>query len=591
MQYTNTYLDKNAIFTGKRLLFNAGVESALQYAEPQKHYAPKVQLLFSPYGLPFVPIEVLGTNAGGIISGFTWTKDRNSPGGLLSVSMTPDKKIIQEMVDSINKLSGGIYSAIWGELGTDLEDLFKPMTLCQLWIDGYHVMIGTVRSCIRSSSSGDNSREVTYSVAIDELGNLYNKNILSFDTLATDSMQQNIADSLHFPLDLVSALKLLPLAEGIKALFSAWIATTLNTGVSFSDGLPLALRMLPLANPIGGIANLSYAQNMIVDASMFEVASQGGSQSFWSFLQSFIPSPWMEFYTESGGRTIVTDAIGVPAVLAPGFNYIVARSLPYSNPLIGTVNPAVLNQTLAFDLTAVQMLVGGDFVIVTDEDIISKSLGVDCSSQATVFHARYGAGGATTAPDSMDKPIHSVGALNPFASGGMSTFGMIDMMQSINCTHLLNAGTAVSVTERIAKNKLGLPLEMMGKPALANLLATWFRNQSRFREGSITTRYIPYARAGMYLLYLPSLSGRKVENVRDIGIYYIDSLSHAYAIDNETLSFTTTFNVIRGCPLPTTIASTALLLFDWEILPPESGLTDGKLKPLIAARKAVSGGK
>jgi hypothetical protein len=151
-------------------------------------------------------------------------------------------------------------------------------------------------------------------------------------------------------------------------------------------------------------------------------------------------------------------------------------------------------------------------------------------------------------------------------------------------------GTASNYVERLAKNKLGFPLEIMSKPAMANLLAVWFRNQSRFREGSVTTRCIPYARAGMYCLYLPTISGKKVENLRDIGIYYIDSLSHNYAIMNNSVSFTTNLNLIRGVPLPLTVAQTALLLFDYEILPPESGLWDGEYAILSALRKSLEFG-
>jgi hypothetical protein len=302
---------------------------------------------------------------------------------------------------------------------------------------------------------------------------------------------------------------------------------------------------------------------MIVDTNLFQLHSNSGGQSFWSFLKSFIPNPWMEFYTESGGRTIVTDSLGVPSVLLPGFNYIVARSLPYSNPILGTVNPYHLPSTLPFELGAIQMLLFGDFIIITDEDIQDKRIGVDSTNQKTIFHSRYGAGGAANSPDKNDKPIHSIGPFNPF-----------------------NQGTGSSYVERISKNLFGLPLKMMSKPALSNLLCVWFRNQSRFREGTVTTRFIPYARPGMYCLYLPSVNGKKVENLRDIGIYYIDSISHNYSLENENVSFSTILNLIRGVPLPLTVAQTALWLFDFEVLPPESGTLEGEYKILQALRRS-----
>jgi hypothetical protein len=586
-----TYGDKPPILNQKKTVFNAGVEASLEYIEPSKSYSPQVKLLFSPFGVPFIPLEILGTDVGSIIRNMNWNKDRNNPGGILQLDITPSTQVIESIVNILNKVTGNLYSSIWGELGVDLEDLFKPMTVCQLWVNDIHVMTGTVRSCIRNSSVQNKDYNVSYSLTIDELGNFYNNDILSFDTIALDNMQLNLADSNKDALELVSGIKAIPLATGITALLEAFRLTMFgkNYRMSLSDGLPLFLRLLATANPIGGIANLSFAQNMIVDTNMFQLHSSGGAQSFWSFLKSFIPNPWMELYTESGGRTMVTDALGAPSVLFPGFNYVVARSVPYSNPLLGIVNPTHLAQTTPFDLTTIQMLLFGDFIIITDDDIQDKSLGFDSVNQKTIFHARYGAGGAVNPPDLTDKSIKTVGPLNPLASGGLSTFGNKDFFSSINCTHLVNFGTGASYVERIAKNTVGLPTQIMSKPALANLLATWFRNQSRFREGTVTTRLLPYARPGMYCLYLPALSGKKAENIRDIGIYYIDSLSHNYSLENTDVTFSTTLQLIRGTPLPTSVAQTALLLFDYDVLPPESGFKDGEYATLQALRNLRGG--
>ena len=231
----------------------------------------------------------------------------------------------------------------------------------------------------------------------------------------------------------------------------------------------------------------------------------------------------------------------------------------------------------------------GDFVIITDDDIVDKTLGFDCSSQFTSFRANY-AGTPVVPATEMDKPVNSYGPLNPFASGGMGTFGKIEMLQTINCIQMFDAGLAADQVARLIQNKLSIP-GIPSKPALAGLLAIWYRNQSRFREGTITTRILPQARAGMYLLYLPTWSGKKVENIRDIGIYYIDSLSHQMNVGNKDVSATTTFNVIRGLPLPATLAQSALLLFDFEILPPMSSLWDGEGTLFQIARKSLTAGK
>lgn len=572
----------------KKIVFNAGYEASIEYAEPNTAITPEIQLLFSPFGLPFVPIEIIGTNVNKIISNMQWTKDRNNPGGILQVTITPDVRMIKEIVDIINKYSNNLYSKIWGSLGVDLEDLFKPMTLCQLWIKGYHVMTGYVRACSRTAAVSNEEKELSYSVIIEELGNLYNLSTTSLDLILADGLQTQIADSMKKGLSLSQNLKGLPVSLGIKAILNSFLATTLLEFVSMSDGFPLSFRLLATSNPVGGLANLPIASYMTVDSSMYELNSASGSQSVWSYIQSFIPNPWMEFFTESGGRTMVTDGLGIPSVLFPGFNYAVARTTPYSNPLLGFVNPVYLAQTLLFDLSAIQMLIGGDFIIITDDIISEKTLGFDSVNQSTVFHTAYASKGVSNIPDTRDRGIKSVGPLNPFASGGTPTFGIREMRQSIDSTSLTGLGIAFSYTERIAKNIASVPGLALSKNHFSNLLATWFRNQSRFREGSVTVKNIPYARPGMYCLYLPSLSGKKVENIRDIGIYYIDSLNHSYELDNEDISFTTTLNLIRGVPLPTNAAQTALLLFDFEVVPPEAGLGDGEYATLKALRAAAS---
>lgn len=565
----------------KKVVFNAGVEASIEYIDPKKNYVNTISLLFSPFGLPFVPLEIMGTDAGTLISSMTWTKDRNNPGGILMIEITPDSKIIQNMVNILNKISGNLYSKIWGELGVDLEDLFKPMTLCQLWINGYHVMTGTLRSCIRNSGVSNNFKNVSYTLTLDELGNIYTRDTLRLDTIALNQGVLCFEDSLTVALEMVAQLKYTTLQEGISTLVKAFnLSMTFEQGLNFSDGFPLSMRLLATPNPLGGIANMAFAQHMFVNENLFQL----NTQSFWDFLKNFIPSPWMEFYTESGGRTIVTEPIGTPAVMFPGFNYIISRSVPYSNPLLGGVNPFHISETLLYELGVIQMLLFGDFIIITDDDIHNKSLGFDCSNQSTVFRGTYSGGASTLAVSELDKPTVSVGPLNPFASGGIGTFGKIEMIQSINCTQLFDMGVFSAPLETIAENKIGVP-GIIGKPALSNLLAVWFRNQSRFREGSVTTRILSYARPGMYCLYLPSMSGKKPENLRDIGIYYIDSLSHNYNLENKDVTATTTLNLIRGVPLPTTIAQTALLLFDFEALPPMSCLFDGELATLKAARE------
>lgn len=583
MENIISYADSATKFQ-KKIIFNAGVESSIRYYEPEQEYCPKIQILISPFGLPFIPIEIVGTDVGKILTTMKFDGDRNNPGGLLTFTLAPDDTMIKEIYEVLRKFpTAGLYSKIWNTLGFNLEDLFKPMALCQLWIDGYHVMTGTVESCHRGSQASNDGHDISYAVTINELGNIYHKNVMRLDTtIAEDLLTSNYIDSTLKAINLTKDIKMIPVAEALRLLITAFKVSVLaEQGLTASDGFPLSFRLMADANPVGAIANLSYCQNIIVNSCFVQMSGQ----SFWDFLKNLLPLPWMEFFTESGGRTIVTEPFGMPSVLLPGVNYVVARSTPYTNPMIGIPNLSHIAALSPYNLSVLSLLAGGDFVIITDDDIIDKNIGCDCTNQATAFWAAYSESNLNPATS---RPIKADGPLNPFATGGMRTFGFNEMRQVINCMQLFGTGAPIESDFIMTKDMISTT-GIFSIPAWSNLLALWYRNQSKFREGQVTVKMKPWARKGMVCLYLPTLRGSKVDNARDIGLYYIDSFSHDYSLNNSTASATTTLNLIRGVPLPTSVANSALLLFDFEVLPPGSGLWDGEYDILKTIRMSMTG--
>ena len=163
---------------GKKIICNAGVETMQEYLDRDKikKKSPKVNLLVSPFATPFIPLEIVSQDMGGIIQSCTWMKSRSNAGGSVQVILAGDNDSITGMGLVISKP----LEALWKSLGPDLRDIFKPMTLCQMWRDGYHVMAGYVRECRRQAQAGG---APTYSITIDELGTLYQQNILLLGTI------------------------------------------------------------------------------------------------------------------------------------------------------------------------------------------------------------------------------------------------------------------------------------------------------------------------------------------------------------------------------------------------------------------------
>ncbi len=584
-----------------KLMYIAGYEATKEYQEGSKvrTRAPHIKLIVNPHIPPFVPIEFVSSELGGLIETYSWNKSRNQSGGTwTTVLQADDKRAAQAMNEWPLK-------TLWRDLGISLKDILKPPMLAQLWIDGYHVMTGRLvvrRTQTVKTKTGWSKK---HTLQFEELGAIYNEQIMKsfFDLVSEDLCIINNPSKV---LDVGGTqLGFHPLSTSLALFVYAFSASTLNYGLkgfptpylSGSDGLPLAFRLVALPSPLGAISNMTLVTQIVSDASLFKA----GSASFWDFLKTLIPEPFMELFTESGGRTIctgkllladvadgtfvssaadtVTGVVGgtpvpipIPGVnvspLLPGFNYLVCRTSPYDNPLLG-ITPWY--PTIApFTMGVFDLITGGDFIIITDDDLISKDLGVSSLQQYTLFNCNMHGKNASTgnSSGSDNRPSIAGGPLLPIFPGGIRSYGHKLMEESFDCTSLAwGALVGQSIQRWSRKFTPGVNIRSM-----STLLNLWFRNASKFNEGTIVTREIPYARPGMTLLYLPTRDG-KFDDPRDIGVYYIDNVSNQGSLGG---SGTTQFSVIRGTPLPLSLGNLLTLLLDWEILPTGLNFFDGE---------------
>lgn len=577
-------------------LYVAGIEAVKEYREAQKvrQAAPRVRLVISPFIPPFLPIEFLGEDLGDLIQSVTFEKSRSQPAGNFNVVLAADDASLDQ------KVSGQPLGAIWRMLGASMRDLFKPMTLAYLYMDGYLIATGKLSAFQKSVSAG---RKV-YVAQFDELGIIYEQNIMRSTEIIYGQDRHVVNDPasvFNMTKDgtIISMMgkKLtgVTAAEAIQNLAKAFMVSTMNYGTKgfgsfrLSDGKPLPFRMIADASPIGALSNNTILNTITTDASLF---TYEGGGSFWSFLKSLAPEPYIEMWTETGGRTICLGPVGAgisagsiinaaknPSSLAqsklniapmlPGFNYLVFRSAPYNNPLIG-VGAAAYKVLESMTMGVFDLMLTGDFVIVTDDDVVSKTLGWSDANQFTVFHANMSSKGDGNMTSGTNRPSIANGPLLPLFPGGIKTFGWRSFEAPIPAYNLAWEGLIAQSISETSKRSGASPVNAS---AISQLLNYWFRNASKFIEGTITTRWMPYARPGMVLLYLPPLSGTDVEDPREIGIYYIDNLSHEYTIGKAP---TTSFTVCRGTPLPMSMANLGILFMDWEIFPVGPNMFDGE---------------
>lgn len=559
-------------------IYNAGILSARSYLEndPVGTQTGKVSLVISPFLPPLVPVEIVSGDLSGLLIDLQMSKSRSQPAGFFNFTLAADDDSISRAVTSVRGFR------------RDLEELLQPRTMVQVWRDGLHRMTGYVERFQRiKSPQGGRALFVECS----ELGQLYDQSILTKQLRVYG--EGTFLNSTIKALENFGSVSGIPAPLAINLLVQAFLASTYNYGggntvnyrsqyLSASDGLPLAFRLIAQPAPIGALSYFSLMQRFILDTAMF--FTHDGA-SFWQYLKQLCPEPWMELYTESGGRTICTaaplgqtpdqlrqslasvptgvfDQVGAGAAvlpnsvlvtpMLPGFNYLVMRTSPYDNPMIGF---SYFKQLYALTLGVWSLIAAGDYVIITEEDVTDSSLGQDMTKAATVFQVPF------TASQGSGSVHHNVPALadgptNPLYPGGRRTYGTIVREHSFPINSLDFAGIAAQTAEPHRRN--------LESRILASKLAEWFRNNDKFREGSITVRSLPHARPGMVLLYLPRRGKRSLDRA-DHGLYYIDSVTEQFAVGSPE---TATLNVIRGTPLPMTGADAVDMISRWEVRPP-----------------------
>lgn len=577
-------------------MYNAGYESTKEWLEGKKvkQQTPSIRLLISPFLMPFVPVEISSADIDSLIINCSYQKSRSMPGGKFTIELAANDALLKKQV------KGTVLESLWNSVGPSLRDIFKPMTYAQLWVDGYHVMSGYVRSFRKITTK----KAQRYLATFDELGMLYQQNILDIFSILF-GLEAHIFND---PTKLLKALQKMvgvPLAQVVQAYANAFIFSSLSYGTKgfptnfwrASEGIPMALRLIALPPPVGAISNTSLLATAVSDISLLRTSGGG---SFWDFLKSIASTPFLEMFTESGGRTIcvgrtfagvagigsgatisgiAASAGGLPvpglniAFLAPGFNYIVMRTTPFDNPMLGTSGwaPALYPWTMGvFDL-----LLAGDFVIFTDDDVFQKDLGTSDEQQYTIFRALDTIGaGSNDAAKLMNKPYISGGPLNPIAPGGIKTFGQRVFEASFNYNSMQWNGITGQVTEKSGLGtRFGIPFLKPSIHSLSTLLASWFRNNHKFIEGQVTIIPKPWARPGMLCLHLPPKSGSATVDPRELGMYYIDNVTYNY---NYGKNPKMNLSLIRGTPIPTDFGNLTQLLFDWEVLPTGLNIVDGE---------------
>lgn len=569
----------------QHIIYTAGIETMRDYKEGNvRHRAPKIKLVVNPFFLPFVPVEILGKDLGGLILSCLMSKSRSEPGGEWTVVMACDSERIQ------SSGLGALLLAGTGGRKLDIQDLFQMETLCYLYMDGYLQMQGTVQK-IRKTTDPDQGRILT--VTFYELGRVYERTPISASQILMGGQQSLVNDPQKILNQVAWLAAGVRLPDGIYQLVNAFIMSTLNFGLKgfpnyqrMSDGLPLAFRLVAQKPPWGAISANTLLEFAQLESSMFD----NESSSFWQYLKYLAPDPWAEMFTETGGRTIcmgpvslATAGVGmglpdqilngamasgtVPGsqifvqVLAPFFNYLVVRPTPYSSPLMGMMNPAY-SWLRAVTMSNLDLLAGGDFAIITEADVLQKDLGYSQEGQATSFYADLS---GTSPTNYLNRPSIAYGPLLPTHPGGARTYGFRGYTASIKAwsAHLLGIGTELSQYYS-ARMMTG---------ALSSLLNYWFRNASKFREGTIIlTPSKRYIRPGMVLMYVPTLDG-DVDDPKDICLYYVDNVNQEYMFGAND---TTTLTVCRGMPIPLHSTDLVSLLAGWELFPPGLNITDGE---------------
>lgn len=607
---------KSTLNFSRKTIYNAGIESTTDYVTRSnvRERAPKIKLTINPFLPPLIPIDFFGTDLGDLIVSAQWYKNRNEPGGHFTITFVPDDESVRQFVNQ------GPLKPLTDLLGASLRDVFKPMTLARLEIDGYHIMTGYLKSFRKTTNPNGQMR---YTAVFDELGQLYTWKITERRYLQNGDDDADSWLSSNEAAAAFNPSKMLPLGLAIKKQVDFFIKSTLNYGLSgyptpwftLSDGLPLAARLLAQFASLGGISLNTWMTRLPLNLDYF---TSGGS--FWDYLTALCPSPWMECFTESGGRTICTGSplllfqsnpdareadlssvakdpykVSQDAVqkslsglenkltnasvnvspLVPGFSHLIVRSAPYANPMTG-LNPYAGSILTATELGVFDLMMAGDFVIGSDLEVVSKDLGTSIDQQYTYFDVPWSvqAGSFGTM---VNRPAVAQGPNFRLFPGGVRTYGDRVMSQDVSPTNqdLLGLGSQV-LGDSWLRTLLGpVTSKAPNVSAFTVALALYYRNAAKYMEGSFVLEGKAYAKPGMLYIHAAPFKDGSVTDSRELGMYYIDAVNGNY--DLEQKDFTTTLSVIRGTPFGFDMATIGRLLMEWETYTPTYNTSDGEI--------------
>jgi hypothetical protein len=340
--------------------------------------------------------------------------------------------------------------------------------------------------------------------------------------------------------------------EAMQNRYEAWagkegedggLLGKLGTEYTFSDGKKATdLLVIKRAQDGGALSEMVYGNDLRWASNLFSYEG-----TFYNYFKSLISPPFNEMFVAYGDRTVhlfsdealattrlseTSKRAGTHSIFPPdgsdeyvdlerGKAYLVHRPVPFDDGNLGIEGLSYLRVKDIINRHELERsVIRQEFVVINDEDVAEKSLGLSSDQVYTVYRVSFGA-------NSIIDPSKLELAPPEYDEGAIALYGYKPLkaqMEGIDFA-ALDANQVFAGPGYVSW--------------LQKKLRSWYQWADKFMSGSLVLRGNPYIKPGKFLVFATE------EDRFERRYFYIDTVGQDYTYGD---GYQTTVSLARGTP-------------------------------------------
>jgi hypothetical protein len=391
------------------------------------------------------------------------------------------------------------------------KELFRPMTLIDIYIDGKEVMLGVVDSVRKNVIISETKPQKTVKVTGRDLGSILIDHKIWYDRNPDNSAARGnfilAKPYATFPEEISENIQ-----DLLKTVYENWMKKVVEKDTTLPDGSQIRKFTWSNSKTLSDLMEVDagVSQDMYCDEYNLSFKAHNFEGAIWDFMKQFVGVPLNEIFVDTGGRELSLSSSQQREKLSEGKCHLICRPTPYDDE-------KVLDLDKTYSKLKISEIAGHT---IDDRFIVSKDLGYSRVKMYTIYMCYPMAGiidvdagkyfiPPTYDPDAIPKYAHNPleVVINGWDSGKESDF----------------TSMATKLQEKLYQ---------------------WYRNRDEHLYGSIVIKGRSDIRVGQRLDYRRDPDGNIDDNTEE-GYYYITAVNQDWIYGEP---YKTTLTVDRGIP-------------------------------------------